>query len=64
MTLQVDYDERLTMRARALASSGNYQDWRAVLRKLLFDGYSIALFQANPGFIQQVSRICAESRRA
>ena len=48
-------------RALTLARSGDYEDWHAVCRKMLFDGGGIAIFN-EVAFTNQVDLACAAAR--
>jgi hypothetical protein len=45
-------------RALMLARSGNYENWQAVCRKMLFDGCSIEIFSES-AFTHGIDTICA-----
>jgi hypothetical protein len=45
-------------RALTLARSGDYEDWRAVCRKMLFDGWGVEVFNES-AFTNEIDRICA-----
>jgi hypothetical protein len=57
-TLHSHAEER--ERAIALATSGAYNDWHAVCRKMLFDGWDVEIFM-DTDFISGIDRICAEN---
>ena len=48
-------------RALSLARSGCYEDWRAVCRKMVFDGWAIDVFNEH-AFSQEIDLICARER--
>jgi hypothetical protein len=54
--------ERAQQIAKTLASSGQYEDWRAIFRKMLFDGAIVSVVE-DPRFTAELDRICAESRK-
>ena len=48
-------------RALNLARSGGYEDWRAVCRKMLFDGWGMQIFNEQ-AFTREIDLICARER--
>jgi hypothetical protein len=48
-------------RALELARSGAYEDWHAVFRKMLFDGWGIEIF-SETAFTVELDAVCARTR--
>jgi hypothetical protein len=47
--------------ALTLARGGGYEDWRAVCRKMLFDGWGVEVFNET-AFTAELNAICARER--
>ena len=48
-------------RALTLAKSGDYEDWQAICRKMLFEGWGIQIFD-DAAFTQDLNLACSISR--
>ena len=53
--------EKDRTRALELAQSGAYEDWRAICRKMLFDGLGIEIF-SEAAFTLELDAICRRER--
>jgi hypothetical protein len=49
-------------RALRLARTGNYEDWHAVCRKMLYDGWGIEIFN-EAAFTAEIDTLCARGER-
>jgi hypothetical protein len=48
-------------RALAFARSGDYENWQAICRKMLFDGWGVEIF-SEAAFTAELDAICAQAR--
>jgi hypothetical protein len=48
-------------RALTLARSGDYEDWQAICRKMLFDGWGVDIFNES-AFTYELDRVCETAR--
>jgi hypothetical protein len=53
--------QHLLKMARDHARSGQYADWHAVCRKMLFDGYAVEIFE-DRGIADEIDDLCAKAR--
>jgi hypothetical protein len=54
-----DAEDRV--RATLLARSGKYENWQAVCRKMLFDGWGVEIFN-EAAFTAELDAICAREQ--
>lgn len=48
-------------RALTLARSGQYDDWQAICRKMLFDGWGVAIFN-EVAFTRELEATCQRAK--
>jgi hypothetical protein len=59
MSAQTNTEHR--ERAQTFARSGEYEDWRAVYAKMIFDGRGIDIF-AEGAFTDEIDAVCTSAR--